>query len=77
MRRRCSGDWRLESKTDPRFNLQGRGSDVHLYKLPAEAKALLHFRVAELGVSPPEDLEYVCVRDLDPSEDVPVQSFMN
>ncbi len=64
MRQNLLGHWKLESKDDPRFNLEGRGV-VHPYRLPVEAKALLHLKVAELGVSPPADLEYVYVRDPD------------
>lgn len=63
MKRTQLGVWLLESRQDPRFNLRGHG-EVHPDQLPTEARALLHLKVAELGVSPPEDLEYEYRRDL-------------
>jgi hypothetical protein len=58
MGRTTSSKWKIESKTDPRFNLEGRG-ETHALELPPAARSGITLLAEELGVDPPEDLEYV------------------
>lgn len=55
------GTWKLESVSDPRYNMIGRG-EVHPFILPEDARKRLRNREKEVG-PPPKDLVYTYVRD--------------
>lgn len=58
---RSTGKWKLESKSDPRFNLEGGETDKPSYpiELPPAARSGLNVLSEVLGVEPPDDLDYI------------------
>jgi len=56
------GTWWLESKSDPRWDAEGRGL-VGGFDTPAEAMEAIEEKKAELQEEPPEDLEYEYMKD--------------
>jgi hypothetical protein len=59
-----SGRWRVESKTDPRFNLEGHGEvDLYPLRIPTDASEGIQHVSEELRAEPPEDLEFSFTRD--------------
>lgn len=63
MRRSFTGTWKLESSSDPRFNMSGQG-EVHLLQLPLEARRELRRLSEETGSPIPDDLLYSYIRDI-------------
>lgn len=68
--------WKVVSKTDPRFNLEGRGDDIHALELPPDARSGIKILAQELGVDPPEDLEYVREKVSEPPPPPPGVTYM-
>lgn len=56
-----NGGWSLSSKTDPRWNVSGRGF-VGGFDMPEECKEAIKKLLFELG-DPPEDLEWSYMKD--------------
>ena len=56
------GSWWLHSKSDSRWNMQGRGFVGGLC-VPPDANAALEEKKKELGEEPPDDLEYGYMKD--------------
>jgi hypothetical protein len=56
------GSWWLDSKSDPRWNAQGRGY-VGMLSIPPDAQKAIDEIKKELGEEPPEDLEYGYMKD--------------
>lgn len=56
------GSWWLKSKSDPRWN--GNGKDlVGGFAINYEAQKHIDKLKEEFGEEPPEDLEYGCMKD--------------
>lgn len=56
------GSWWLSSKSDPRWDTQGRGIVGGLV-IPPDATKAMEEKKKELGEEPPEDLEYGYMKD--------------
>lgn len=55
------GTWTLESKSDPRWNCEGRGL-VGMFSIPPDAKEKVEELREKLG-PPPPDLYYSYMKD--------------
>ena len=73
---RSSSRWKVESKSDPRFNIEGRGENVHALELPPAARSAIQVRASELGIDPPEDLEYVREKETSPPPPPPGVTYV-
>lgn len=62
LRRLAPGSWWTTSKSDPRWNLRGRGL-VGLLTKPAGVDKALAKKQAELGEEPPGDLVWEYMKD--------------
>lgn len=56
------GTWTLSSKSDSRFNMNGRAL-VGGLQCPQEARDAMESKVQELSVSAPEDLMFSYMKD--------------
>jgi len=56
------GTWWLKSKSDPRWDAEGRGS-VGMFAVPTGAEEAIEKKKAELKEEPPDDLEYGYMKD--------------
>ena len=57
------GSWWLHSKTDSRWNRDGRSSGVGGFQIPQEAMDEIEKIKESLGEEPPDDLEYGYMKD--------------
>lgn len=57
-----AGTWWLSSRQDPRWQAFGFAETLSVLSLPQEAKVVLDAMKKKYG-SPPEDLEYGCLKD--------------
>ena len=56
------GSWWLRSRSDPRWNSNGRSACVSGFSMPTECKAKIEELKGIIG-NPPEDLEYGYMKD--------------
>lgn len=56
------GTWWVASKSDPRFNMDGRDL-VGGFRCPSSAREAFEAKVKELGASLPDDLEFGYMKD--------------
>ena len=57
------GSWWLYSKTDSRWNRDGRSNAVGGFQMPLEVTDMIGKITKSLGEEPPDDLEYGCMKD--------------
>jgi hypothetical protein len=57
------GSWWLRSKSDPRWDADGRESFLVTAGPVSSAIDFVERKKAELGIDPPDDLEYGCMKD--------------
>jgi hypothetical protein len=56
------GTWTTRSKSDPRWNMEGRGQ-VGMLTMPLACKEAIEAKKFELGEEPPDDLEWSYMKD--------------
>ena len=56
------GSWSIYSKKDPRWNISGRAM-VGNFIMPREVEEALDQKKRELGEEPPDDLEWLYMKD--------------
>lgn len=57
-----NGTWWLRSRSDPRWNMSGKGI-VGGLAVPSGAKRAIEEKRKELGEEPPDDLEFNYMKD--------------